>query len=114
MSLRRSFALVSMALALAGGGAGGSVEGAVPATAQESQATGIFHGVGVVRAIDGASGALTIDHEEIKGFMAAMEMMYRVDPSSLSEGLRAGDRIAFEIDARRYTIVGVKVVERAK
>lgn len=114
MSLQRSFALVAMALALPCGGFGGPVGGAAPAQAQEMQATGIFHGVGIVKAIDGASGALTIDHEEIKGFMAAMEMMYRVDPASLSSGLRAGDRIAFDIDAQRYTIVGVKLVERAK
>ena len=57
---------------------GGPAIGIAPAQAQETAATGIFHGVGVVKAIDAATGALTLDHEEIKGFMAAMEMMYRV------------------------------------
>ncbi|HYA71819.1 MAG TPA: copper-binding protein [Roseiarcus sp.] len=93
---------------------GGPAMGIAPAQAQETAATGIFHGVGVVKAIDGATGALTLDHEEIKGFMAAMEMMYRVKPPALSADLRVGDKIAFDIDAGHYTIVGVTVVEHAK
>jgi Cu/Ag efflux protein CusF len=93
---------------------GGSAVGFAAAQAQETAATGIFHGVGVVKAIDAATGALTLDHEEIKGFMAAMEMMYRIKPPELSAGLRVGDKIAFDIDAAPYTIVGVKIIERAK
>jgi Cu/Ag efflux protein CusF len=73
----------------------------------ENAARGVFHGVGVVTAIDAASGALTLDHEEIKGLMAAMEMMYRVKSRDISEGLGVGDRIAFDVDGT-YTIVGVK------
>jgi Cu/Ag efflux protein CusF len=88
--------------------------GASVALAQQAAATGVFHGVGVVTAIDPETGALTIDHDEIKGFMAAMEMMYRVDPSTLGAGLRVGDRVGFDIDATRETIVGVKVLEPAK
>ena len=77
----------------------------------ENPATGVFHGVGVVTAIDAASGALTIDHDEIKGLMAAMEMMYRVKSRDISEGLGVGDRIAFDVDGT-YTIVGVKRLSR--
>ena len=77
------------------------------ALAQETAAKGVFHGVGVVKAIDATTGALTLDHE-------AMEMMYRVEPRELSAGLRVGDRVAFDIDAERYAIVGVKVLNSAK
>ena len=73
----------------------------------ENAATSVFHGVGVVTAIDATSGALTLDHDEIKGLMAAMEMMYRVKSRDISEGLGVGDRIAFDVDGT-YTIVGVK------
>jgi Cu/Ag efflux protein CusF len=76
----------------------------------ETGAVGVFHGVGVVTAIDAASGALTLDHEEIKGLMAAMEMMYRVESPDISEGLGVGDRIAFDLDGKSYTIVGVKLL----
>jgi Cu/Ag efflux protein CusF len=85
-----------------------------PAVAQESAASGVFHGVGVVKAVDGAKGWLTLDHKAIEGFMGAMEMMYRVEPPRLTAGLRVGDRVAFDIDADRYAIVGVKVLDKAK
>jgi len=85
-----------------------------PAQAQQGEPEGIFRGVGVVKAIDAATGALTLNHEDIKGLMPAMEMMYRVDPRSLSEGLRPGDKIDFDVDAKTYTIRDVKLIERAK
>jgi Cu/Ag efflux protein CusF len=81
---------------------------------QETAATGVFHGVGVVTAVDGAKGWLTLDHEAIKGFMCAMEMMYRAEPPHLAVGLKVGDRVAFDIDAGRYAIVGVKVLDSTK
>ena len=74
----------------------------------ETAATGIFHGVGVVTAIDSASGALTLDHDDITGLMPAMVRMYRVQSPDLSRGLGVGDRIAFDVDGKTYTIVGVK------
>ena len=84
------------------------------AVAQESAASGVFHGVGTVTAVDAAKGWLTLDHKAIDGFMGAMEMMYRVEPARLTAGLRVGDRVAFDIDAGRYAIVGVKVLDKAK
>ena len=83
------------------------------AQVQETEATGILRGVGVVKAIDAATGWLTLDHEDIKGFMPAMEMMYNVKSPEISAGLHVGDRVAFDIDAEHYIIVGVAVVKRA-
>lgn len=85
-----------------------------PAVAEESAASGVFHGVGIVKAVDSAKGWLTLDHKAIDGFMGAMEMMYRVEPPRLTAGLKVGDRVAFDIDAGRYTIVTVKVFDKAK
>ena len=84
------------------------------ALAQESEARGVIHGVGVVTAVDRAKGWLTLDHEAINGFMAAMEMTYRVDPPRLAAGLRVGDRVAFDIDAARYAVVAIKLLPRAQ
>jgi Cu/Ag efflux protein CusF len=84
------------------------------ARAQETDAKGIFHGVGVVAEIDVSTGALTLDHEDIEGLMPAMIMMYRVASPDLSRGLRKGDRIAFDIDAARYTITAVKLLQHAR
>ncbi len=85
---------------------------ASPAVAEESAASGVFHGVGIVTAVNGAKGWLTLDHEAIDGFMGAMEMMYRVEPPRLVAGVTVGDRVAFDIDAGRYAIVGVRVLDK--
>ncbi len=92
----------------------GSALCAASAQVQETAATGVFHGVGVVKAIGATTGWLTLDHEDIEGFMPAMEMMYRAEPRELSATLHVGDRVAFDIDAGRYAIVGAKIIEPAK
>ncbi len=84
------------------------------ASAQETAAKGIFHGVGIVTQIDAKTSALTLDHEDIKGLMPAMIMMYRVASPDLSKGLRKGDKVAFDIDAGRYTITAVKLLQRGR
>jgi Cu/Ag efflux protein CusF len=86
------------------------------ADAQETAAKGVFHGHGIVKAVEPGTGALTLSHDEIKGFMPAMEMMYRVRAPEviMSGSLKPGDAIDFTIDAAKYTILGVKVVGRAK
>ena len=81
---------------------------------QETAAKGVFHGHGIVKAVDPRTGALTLSHDEIKGFMPAMEMMYRVRAPEVSKGLHPGDAIDFTIDAAKYTILDVKVVAHAK
>jgi Cu(I)/Ag(I) efflux system protein CusF len=122
MSYGRFAAMTALAAGLSVTHAGMVVDGWAPggsalcsgaAQAQESAATGVFHGVGVVKGIDAAKGWLTLDHGDIKGFMSAMVMMYRTDPPTLVAGLRVGDKVAFDIDAAHSVIVGVTVIERA-
>ena len=84
------------------------------ARADESAATGVFHGVGTVTEVIAKSGAITLDHEAIAGFMDAMIMTYKVDPPSLAAGLHVGDKIAFDIDAGRYAITAITLVSHAK
>jgi Cu/Ag efflux protein CusF len=102
--LRLLFALALNALALAVGGA----------AAQEMAAKGILSGHGVVKAVAPETGALTLAHDDIKGFMPAMEMMYRVRTPELSKDLHPGDVVDFKIDAEKYVIVDVKLVAHAK
>ena len=70
-------------------------------------------GVGVVTAIDPKAQQLTINHEEIKGFMGAMEMPYPLAHPGLLTGLKVGDKIQFVINRRKGLIVGLKVTGRA-
>ena len=82
----------------------------ITALASAGEAPRIFHGVGTVTAVDSASGALTVDHGEIPGFMDPMEMAYRVRPAALADGLRKGDKIAFGVEGETYTIVEIRKV----
>lgn len=80
----------------------------------ETNAVGVFHGFGIVKAIQARTGALTLDHEEIVGWMPAMEMMYKVKLPSVSKGVRIGERIGFDVDAKSYTILRVQPAPKAQ
>jgi Cu/Ag efflux protein CusF/uncharacterized cupredoxin-like copper-binding protein len=67
-------------------------------------------GVGVVIATIPRSNRLIVDHEEIKGFMAAMEMSYPVVDPGLLDGLQPGDRIGFTIDRANNRITAIKIL----
>lgn len=81
-------------------------------TAQIQQ--NLYRGIGVVTDINDETGSLTVNHEDIPGLMPKMEMLFRVEPQSLSKGVRPGDRIEFSVEAKTYKIRELKVVEPAK
>ncbi len=64
-------------------------------------------GEGKVIALVPGSNQIVIEHGEIKGFMDAMTMGYKVNPPSLLKGLNAGDKIRFTIDTEQKTIVRI-------
>ena len=70
-----------------------------------------YPGTGVVATINRDEGWIEINHEEIKGFMSAMEMSYLVNPQSLLNGLTTGDKIRFTIDPARSTVTSIDVIE---
>jgi Cu/Ag efflux protein CusF len=84
----------------------------LPIQAQESPRDDLFRGIGVVTDIHPATGSLTINHEEIPGLMPAMEMMLRVDPRTLSDGVRAGDKVEFWVEGKTFAIRDIRVIER--
>jgi Cu/Ag efflux protein CusF len=61
----------------------------------------------VVATVPNAS-QIVVEHGEIKGFMDAMTMGYRVEPPSLLAGLEEGDKIRFTIDVQRRAIVAIE------
>ena len=65
-------------------------------------------GEGEVIATTPASGQIVVDHGEIKGFMDAMTMGYRIDPPSLLATVKPGDKIRFTIDVDRRAIVHIE------
>ncbi len=70
---------------------------------------------GQVVAKDGAANEITVNHEDIPGFMAAMTMPYKVkDPSTLQK-LEPGDKITAEVvvlnDGSDYWLENVRITE---
>lgn len=60
---------------------------------------------GVVKKINAETGELTIDHEDIPGYMSAMEMTKAVKDKGVLETVKVGDEIEFEIERTGSTIV---------
>ena len=81
-------------------------EGHHPAAESNGQKT--VSGEGKVIATVPSASQLVVEHGEIKDFMEPMTMGYRVEPSSLLEGLKAGDQVRFTIDVPKKTIVKIE------
>ena len=75
-----------------------------------AEAKRLYDGIGVVIAILPRKGRLVVDHEEIPDFMAAMEMSYLVNPTSLLQTINPGDKVRFTIDADKRAIVDVVTI----
>lgn len=82
--------------------------GGQSARAGQPQGQTTVMGEGKVVAVVPGSQQIVVDHQEIKGFMDAMTMGYRIEPSSLLEGVKAGDAIRFTIDTQQKAIVKIE------
>lgn len=58
-----------------------------------------------VRSIDRESGRVTVDHDDIPGYMAAMSMTEKVSDVSTLDSIAVGDRIELEITRDGSTLV---------
>ena len=65
-------------------------------------------GVGKVIALVSEAQEIVVDHEEIKVFMDAMTMGYKVSPTSLLKTVKAGDKIRFTIDTDKRAITKIE------
>jgi len=65
-------------------------------------------GVGKVIALVPETQEIVIDHEEIKGFMDAMTMGYKVSSVSLLKTVKAGDKVRFMIETDRRAITKIE------
>jgi mono/diheme cytochrome c family protein len=65
-------------------------------------------GEGKIIAVVPAMEQLVVEHGEMKGFMEAMTMGYKVNPSSLLDKLKAGDTVRFTIDTQQKAIVKIE------
>lgn len=59
----------------------------------------VYDVTGKVVALDPAKKVVTLDHEDIPGFMKAMTMEFPVADAKLLDGLKAGDAVRGKITA---------------
>jgi Cu/Ag efflux protein CusF len=69
-------------------------------------------GEGTVIAVVPTNQQLVVEHGEIKGFMGAMTMGYKVAPPSLLDKLKAGDMVRFTIDTQHQAIVKIEKLNK--
>lgn len=60
--------------------------------------TQIYRSKGIITAINKEKNTITIDHEDIPGYMPAMEMDRPVKEKAMLEIVEAGDKVDFEIE----------------
>jgi Cu/Ag efflux protein CusF len=78
------------------------------ARASDAGAQQTVVGEGKVVATVPSASQIVVEHGEIKGFMEAMTMGYRIDPPSLLEGLKFGDKVRFTIDVPKNAIIKIE------
>ncbi len=83
----------------------GSAE--VGSGSNETRSPQTYDGVGVVLKVDIEKSRVTVDHEEIEGYMKPMVMSYMVTSKARLEGLKPGDKVRFTIDADQRAIVNI-------
>ena len=87
----------------------GRVHAVVAAEKEVSAQTVTAEGKVIATMPDAAQ--IVIEHGAINGFMDAMTMGYRVEPVSLIDGLKFGDRIRFTIDVPNKAIIKIEKIK---
>jgi protein SCO1/2 len=77
-----------------------------PDPREDQQAASRHQGVGTVVAINPARPSVEINHQEIKGFMPAMQMEFYVKDKSALDSIKPGDQVNFTVEVNS----GIEVV----
>lgn len=97
-------ALTALFSACGGGGRGESANGPADSSSSAGARTGggggvkVYRTKGVVKSVDAKGSKITIDHDEIPGFMSPMVMTDDVRDPKLLEGVAAGDTVDLEVE----------------
>jgi len=86
---------------------------AISFTASAQTAKGEHAFKGVVQKIDDKTKTMTVDGENVPGWMMAMAMVYKPDKEDVFKTVKVGDQITATVkDGDFKTLYNVKVVEK--
>jgi Cu/Ag efflux protein CusF len=68
-----------------------------------------YKSVGVVKKVDAEKGEITVDHEDIPGYMSAMEMTEPVADKKMLDSIKNGDKVEFEIERAGADVTFIKL-----
>ena len=71
-----------------------------------------YQGIGIVESFDSHKGIVQIKHEEIKGYMEAMSMSFRVREKSLLSSINNGDQVEFTLEDTAGIVVLTELRKR--
>lgn len=71
---------------------------ATPAGPAAAVQSNLYHGEGVVKAVNTKAPAIEINHGDIEGLMPAMQMEFPVTDANLLNGIAVNDHIDFTIE----------------
>ena len=79
-------------------------------SAQATDSAKVFSGDGVVEGVDKSVDQIQINHGEIKGYMPAMSMPYRVKDKAMLDMVKAGDKVSFTLEdtAKGAVLIEIK------
>jgi cbb3-type cytochrome c oxidase subunit III len=71
----------------------------------------LYNSTGVIMAIDTNALKVTINHQDIPGYMSAMEMTFSAADKSVIEGLAVGDNVAFNLERTGMKVTLTKITK---
>lgn len=77
----------------------------------QSEEKQTYKAIGVVKSVDTDAGKITIDHEDIPGYMAAMQMNEAVRDAKMLETVKPGDKVEFELERNEAKIIITKLTK---
>jgi mono/diheme cytochrome c family protein len=80
----------------------------------EKQETQTYKSTGTIKDIDLEKATITIDHEDIPGYMSAMKMTETVSDKKMLEELKVGEQIDFEIERTGSRVIITKIVKNGR
>ena len=100
----------STAQAATGSEQAGQAISLAPATSAGAK---LFKGEGVVEGVDRSIDTIQINHGDIKGYMPAMSMPYRVKDKAMLDVAKPGDKVTFVLEDTSHGAVLVEIKKSA-